>query len=378
LNYSQGGLISYIYDLAMRHSTWDSILDILSASLPGCLVLLSGDDLAKRSNIVFAQRGLSSAAASAYTARYAPLNPWLTALAATAPSQVYQDDQLVARRIALASPYYTEWLAPQGDFGAATGLVLLREGARQLTLEIRYSASDQTGLRDRATALLGEAAGHFRRAFDISSRTRLSAGPGYLDGVVEDLPFTVFFVDADMRIRYSNFHAEGMRRQGKGPFSSADGILRAANAETDAALRQLVQRAITSKRAPISVLQISAPHTDDRYFAMARLAARNSQPYQLHDAILDPGPLVMLIVHGSVETASLPADLLWRAFSLTDSEANLAEALLNGETLADFAHERAVSKQTLRNQLVGVMRKTGTRRQSELVGLLTRLSLTCF
>lgn len=34
-------------------------------------------------------------------------------------------------------------------------------------------------------------------------------------------------------------------------------------------------------------------------------------------------------------------------------------------------------KQTLRNQLVGVMRKTGTRRQSELVLLLTRLALTC-
>ena len=80
----------------------------------------------------------------------------------------------------------------------------------------------------------------------------------------------------------------------------------------------------------------------------------------------------------AVEPHDSPADLLWRAFSLTDSEANLAEALLNGETLADFARERAVSKQTLRNQLVGVMRKTGTRRQSELVALLTRLSLTCF
>ena len=73
------------------------------------------------------------------------------------------------------------------------------------------------------------------------------------------------------------------------------------------------------------------------------------------------GPLVMLVVHGSQEMSSLPTDLLWRAFSLTESEARLAEALLNGATLADFAKEREVSKQTLRNQLVGVMRKTGTR-----------------
>ena len=83
------------------------------------------------------------------------------------------------------------------------------------------------------------------------------------------------------------------------------------------------------------------------------------------------------VVHGSLEIAALPMDLLWRAFSLTESEARLAEALLAGATLADFAKERAVSKQTLRNQLVGVMRKTGTRRQSELVSLLTRLALTC-
>ena len=87
--------------------------------------------------------------------------------------------------------------------------------------------------------------------------------------------------------------------------------------------------------------------------------------------------LVVLVVHGSLEIAALPMDLLWRAFSLTESEARLAEALLAGATLADFAKEREVSKQTLRNQLVGVMRKTGTRRQSELVSLLTRLALTC-
>jgi DNA-binding CsgD family transcriptional regulator len=85
----------------------------------------------------------------------------------------------------------------------------------------------------------------------------------------------------------------------------------------------------------------------------------------------------MLVVHGSLEVAALPMDLLWRAFGLTEAEAQLAEALVKGATLADFAQEREVSKQTLRNQLVGVMRKTGTRRQSELVSLLTRLSLTC-
>ncbi len=67
---------------------------------------------------------------------------------------------------------------------------------------------------------------HFSRAFEIAVRTRFSAGRGYLDHVVEDLPFSVYFVDADLRIHYSNFAADTLRRQGTGPFAGADGVLR--------------------------------------------------------------------------------------------------------------------------------------------------------
>lgn len=376
MGYSQNSLTSCIYDMALGRSNWDSILDILSAQFPGCLVLVSGDDLVNRTNIVFAQRGLAPQAVSAYVSTYAALNPWLDGQATLAPHQVFHDEQILPPDQARKSAFWTDWLTRQGEYDAGTGVVLLREGARQLSIEIRYPSS-QAELRERAAAVLGEAAQHFGRAFEISARSRFSAGRGYLDHVVEDLPFSVFFVDADMRIQYSNFAADNLRRANHGPFSGADGILRALDPDADASLRQMVQRTVNSKRTPASVLQLSRPDGDQRFFAIARLAVRDGQHNQLHDAIIDPGPLVMLVVHGSLEIASLPMDLLWRAFSLTESEARLAEALLAGATLADFAKEREVSKQTLRNQLVGVMRKTGTRRQSELVSLLTRLALTC-
>ena len=377
MGYSQNSLTSCIYDMALGRSSWDNILDVLSATFPGCLVTVSGDDLARKTNIVFSQRGLQPAAVASYIGSYAALNPWLEGQGSFAPYQVFHDDQIVPRVEAQGTEFYKRWLALQGDYGASTGVVVLREGARQLAIEIRYAVSKENQIRERAASVLGEAAYHLGRAIEISSRSRFSAGRGYLDSVVEDLPFTVFFVDEDMRIHYSNFHAESLRRHNSGPFTSSDGILRASDEQTDAMLRQLVQKTVSSLRSPTSVMQISKPDSEERYFAIARLAARGNQHYQLHDAILDPGPLVMLVVHGSLEISTLPIDLLWRAFSLTDSEARLAEALLNGATLADFAKEREVSKQTLRNQLVGVMRKTGTRRQSELVSLLTRLALTC-
>jgi DNA-binding CsgD family transcriptional regulator len=363
--------------MALGRSNWDSILDILAASFPGCLIAVSGDDLSTGTNLAFAQRGLSPAAAAAYISTYSGLNPTLNLAGDLAVFQVFHDDALLDRNEAAQSRFNREWLSRQGDFTASTGVVVLREGSRQLAIQLYYPQLRQDELRPRIAAVLGDAAQHFGRAFEIASRTRFADGRGYLESVVADLPFTVFFVDGDLRIHYANFHAETLRRQHVGPFSSADGVLRATEEGADAQLRQLVAKVISSKRTPTSVLQFSRPDSDERHFAIARLATRSGQNYQLHDAILDPGPLVMLVVHGSLEMSSLPTDLLWRAFSLTDSEARLAEALLNGATLADFAKEREVSKQTLRNQLVGVMRKTGTRRQSELVSLLTRLALTC-
>jgi DNA-binding CsgD family transcriptional regulator len=375
MTYLQSGLTGSIYEMALGRAGWDGILDMLAAAFPGCLVLVSGDDVAARQNLVFSQRGLKPQAVSAYVAGFAARNPWLDGQAGQPVGHVFHDDQLLARDVAKQSEFYTQWLARQGEFDAGTGVVVLRRGTRQLTIEIRYAASDSE-TREKAAAILGDAANHLARAFEIAARTQMSSRPGYLDGVVEDLPFAVFLVGEDMRIDYANFHAEALRRQNATPFVASDGFLHAADAEADAALRQLVQKALASRHAPTTVLPIRAAG-DARYFAVARPTGRGAQPYQLHDAILGGGPLVMLAIHGNLDASTLPLDLLWRAFSLTESEALLAEALLNGATVADYAMEREVSKQTLRNQLVGVMRKTGTRRQSELVSLLTRLALTC-
>ncbi|HVX73522.1 MAG: helix-turn-helix transcriptional regulator [Devosia sp.] len=376
MGYSQNSLTSYIYEMALGRSSWDSILDVLSAAFPNSLIFVTGHDLVRHTSLVFAQRGLSPAAVQTYLSTYADQNPWLDGQAELAPFQIYHDDQLLPREDAAKTTFYRDWLSRQGDYAAATGVVVLREGARQMAIEIRYSPKDLER-RERAAAALGEAAYHFGRAFEILRRSRFSIGPGYLDNVLEDLPFAMLLVDAGMHIHYANLNADNMRHSQASPFLGLDGTLRAADEAGDAELRNLVSKIATSKRASTTVLRLNRPGSDESYLVVARLAYRGPQNYQLHDAILDPGPLVTLIVHGTLDAASLPLDLLWRAFGLTEAEAQLAEALVKGATLADFAQEREVSKQTLRNQLVGVMRKTGTRRQSELVSLLTRLSLTC-
>ena len=54
MGYSQNSLTSCIYDMALGRSSWDSILDILAATFPGCLITVSGDNLATGDNLAFA------------------------------------------------------------------------------------------------------------------------------------------------------------------------------------------------------------------------------------------------------------------------------------------------------------------------------------
>ena len=374
---NRSSLISSIYDMALGETSWESILDMLGAAFPDCVILVSGDDVSEQRNLSFSQRGLPAAATVAYLSSFAALNPWRRRQVDQPVNQVFHDDQLVPRKDTLETDFYRKWLGTYGKYDAGTGVVILRQGARQLVIEVRYPSEMQARIRGSIARTLGEIASHFERAFKIIKSSRYFSSRGYLDTVVEELPYSVFLVTEDMQISYANATAQNLRRDNLGIFSASDGYLRIGTDKGEKDLRELVERMASSKRALTTVLQIDGVKPGSRYFAIARRVNSGPQRFGLHDPVLEAGSLVMIVVHSDSDVFNLHSDLYWRTFSFTQSEAQLADALLAGATLAEYAKERQVSKQTLRNQLVGIMRKTGTRRQSELVSLLTRLSVSC-
>jgi DNA-binding CsgD family transcriptional regulator len=86
-----------------------------------------------------------------------------------------------------------------------------------------------------------------------------------------------------------------------------------------------------------------------------------------------PGRVAIVVIDGA-DQLRLGRDALWAMFDLTAREAELALALLQGHTLPELSRTQAVSKQTLRNQLSSILRKTGTARQAELVALLLQMA----
>ncbi len=67
--------------------------------------------------------------------------------------------------------------------------------------------------------------------------------------------------------------------------------------------------------------------------------------------------------------------ILQQVFGTTKAEARIASRLMCGDSLQEIADATGVTVGTVRSQMKALFAKTGTHRQAELVGLLTRLAM---
>ncbi|MGO4741706.1 helix-turn-helix transcriptional regulator [Bosea sp. 2KB_26] len=67
--------------------------------------------------------------------------------------------------------------------------------------------------------------------------------------------------------------------------------------------------------------------------------------------------------------------MLRRMFGLTMAETRLALKMARGEVPLDVARSSHLSRSTVRSQLSALFAKTQTKRQAELVTLLTRIAV---
>jgi DNA-binding CsgD family transcriptional regulator len=91
-------------------------------------------------------------------------------------------------------------------------------------------------------------------------------------------------------------------------------------------------------------------------------------------ARFDGAHLIAVLVDPEICPEPSPA-LLNQLFGLTRKEALVATYLMCGSTIQEMAKETGVGVGTIRTQSKTIFAKTGTKRQAELVGLLTRLAV---
>ena len=370
--------LNRLYDSALSDKFFETVLDVLSQLMPQAAIVFFGQDSLHPAGNFLLHRGLVSDAIVPFVAGLAVDNPWLEQQWGEPVGTVYQDDDLVMSTGRITATKTQQWNAVIGQFVHATGMVVNRQRTRQLVLEIRFPATDQVKLRREATELLKELSTHLVRAAKIMCLTdRNPIDAKLTDDVLELFPFPMLILDAECHVRCINEQAEILADRMETFFISAENEFHATDLEAELEFRSIAQRLGRGHRHNTELFSLpDAGKTKRIFLSLTKLGNNGSRRKDPKSAYEKHGARLALVVQDTREPLKLSHRALWNAFKLTNAEAELSSLLLAGCSIGECAHMQGLAKQTLRNHLGSIMKKTETNRQPQLVALLTRLALS--
>lgn len=244
--------------------------------------------------------------------------------------------------------------APGFTLGDARAVRLSEEGG----LEAWLALADQAPLGPDAARLLGALAPHLRAAIRVlgaleRERTRASVGAD----AFSRLNFGWVSLDARCRIVDLDPQAERFLRQSgllrRGPYDR----LTPSAPQVDRHLTALVRRFAEDRKARPEAMAVSRDPWVDVLVAPVRM-----------DTLAGDSPAVAVVYLRGDRTSSADRhEQLVDLFALTPSEARLAWAMAQGQSIADAAAAQGLTVETARNYSKKIYAKTGASGQVDLV-----------
>jgi len=202
--------------------------------------------------------------------------------------------------------------------------------------------------------------------------------PGVTDGhmavlidIVDYLSVGVILTDANCRPIFTNRAAREIITAESG-LAFANSHLANSSAIATQQLHKIIEKvAAHDETAPLasSVFAMLLPRKDGQNPLSVIVApVRKSASKNAHAKIA-----AILFVSDPDFDVDLPKSLLRTLFGLTQSEAKIAVAVANGESLEQLAKTSGVKVSTVRTHLKKIFEKTGRVRQAELVRMLTKV-----
>lgn len=360
-------LVADIYDAALDPPKWRKVLKGISEFVGSCpSVCLYWQDAAKKSGHSYFISGGDPRYLQLYWEKYNNLNP-LTSGAGRYPiDEVFRATDIIPRQQLIETPFYKEWMLPQGwsDFACAT---LDKSATGRAAFLVARPLNDSIP-EEEVKRRMGMLVPHVRRAMRISrlidvSRVEAAALTDTLDG----LEAAMFLVDSSGRLVHANTSGHAMLSDGNALY--ANGRLVARDAQADETLRNAFQASAEGNSPP------------DAKDLAVQLAARNGNKFVTHVLPLKTGArrragvrysaVAAVFVQRAGRPITLPFEMLARQYQLTPGEMRVMMAMIDSGGVPDMAAALNLSQATVRTHLRHVFEKTGVRRQADLVKLIT-------
>jgi DNA-binding CsgD family transcriptional regulator len=270
------------------------------------------------------------------------------------------------------SPFYQEFVKPQHYFHTIGAIGCSEPAHSGYSLSINRPKRSGAFAGDESN-FLSSLVPHVERSLRIHRKlTRLHFEIAVQRHAFQSLGYASFLVAGSMRVAWMDEAADELVRQGR-YLAIRNGKLRLLEEGADRQLKSLVQQGITNGFATES-----SAHAEPRIFLQTAgstgpravwVLPQRRQP----DLAQKPAVLVVVESRRDAPAEGVDFDLLKSRYGLTTAECRISILLVNGFTPREISEKLNRSLGTVRNQLKGILHKTDSRRQTELVSKILRM-----
>lgn len=363
-------LLSLIYATATDNSNWQRFCDAFAA-YNGEPVLLFGHDICVDRSLGIMGGDIDPAELDRYHAHFASQNPWMHMNLALPVGAVGVSDAALPRRELFKTEFYNDWLRHQDNIVAGPAMICHRSKSRMLAMAGPCRARRVDDKLTQTVRLFESLAPHLMRSISISSA--FSDGKRFSFRHTEFSPHAIFFLCHSGRVAHANRAALEFMKQ-----SSLIRIDHASRLSTSTArlVDHLKKTAKAINKNNFAAIPPPVAIHSERH---GRLIF-HSHVFPIEDTQSFPQTVWSDPVAGAIVVAGiigLADELDFQAVAVSlgasPAEARLADALMRGQSLYEYANANELSRHTVRNQMRALLHKTDTRNQAECVLLLARM-----
>lgn len=366
------GLIGDVYAAALDASRWPGVLQNTASVVGSPVGTVWMHDFADSSanfdhgnGNVTAFMGFDDASISSFAAHYGGVNVWtaeedrLPSGSAVTGSMLYPDSGLKR------TEFYSGWLKPQ-DLFYTLGSIVVKEETRAVKLSfLRSESSGAYG--EEELHVMRQLMPHLQTAVALHRKVhRLQALASSALGALDYVRFGVILLTERGTVMHANRPAHEIANKtaaiGFGPGGTLQGATSSATKKLQHLIRDAALTGMGKGSLPGGALQLPSGNGSSLKVFVVPMPAQ-AQPFGQHVAAAifcsDPDAAVRGL-----------AQLLQAIYRMTPAEAALTEALVNGQSLNEFAVQRCTTLNTVRTQLKSAAAKAGAKRQVDLVRMV--------
>jgi DNA-binding CsgD family transcriptional regulator/PAS domain-containing protein len=360
-------VIADIYDAAIEPALWQHALASVCNYVGGTWGVLFWQDSAIQQAQTLHIFNDDPHYTKLYFEKYLPMNPVFPAATFMEAGVVHTTTDFIPQHELVQTRFYKEWVEPQG-IGDAIAANLEKGTTSSSLINVLMDAShgfENDAARKRLALLVP----HLQRAVSIGRMfDQDKAAQAALTETLDHVEAAVFLVGADGAITFANDPARKLLEEAILVRASGNALNAVAD-DADRILRDIFTAAAKGD-ASVGVrgvaVPLASPSEGERWFAhvLPLTSGRRQEAGQANHAV------AAVFIRKTAPNAPPPLEAIAKLYRLTASEIRVLEAVLRVNGVKAMADALGLSQATVKTHLQNVFRKTGTKRQSDLVKLV--------